>query len=110
MPAKFVFRAVGLPNDAQVSDIEELKRFCEADEKLVTSSVSFVPSCPDDGETKTAIFAVQPPLPKFLENLRKNSTQTFVFELRQQDVQLDMNFYGFTQMYTTNPQEPITAE
>jgi hypothetical protein len=110
MPSKFVFRAVGLPNDADVSDIEGLKQFCEADETLVPESVSFVPSCPDDGETKTAIFSVQPPLPKFLENLRKNPLQTFAFELREEDVQLDINFYGFTQMYTTKPGEPIIAE
>jgi hypothetical protein len=112
MPSTFVFRAVGLPRDAEVGDIEGLGQFCGVDEtfSLVADSVRFVPSCPEDGETKTGLFSVQSPLPKFLERLRQNPAQTFAFELRDEDVQVDRNFYGFTQMYPTQPGEPITME
>jgi hypothetical protein len=110
--ATTIFRALGLPGDAQMRDIEGLEQFCEVEEKfsLVADSVHFVPSCPNDGKTKTALFSVQSPLPEFLELLRKDPTEVFVLKLRGKYVQVDRNFYGFTQMYPTQPGEPIAME
>ncbi|KAA8904868.1 hypothetical protein FN846DRAFT_907600 [Sphaerosporella brunnea] len=107
MPSRFIFRAQGLPKNATVRDIEGLgTQFCKPGEKLalVADSVSFVPSC-SGSRTQTALFSVQPPLPSFLK-----TEGSFAFQLRGHDVEVDMNFYGLTQMYPTPAGKPIIAD
>jgi hypothetical protein len=105
MPSHYVFRAIGLPMDATVSDIEGLQRFLVDGEKLnlVDGSSSIVPSCyPDD--SMSALFGVRLPLPKFLDRAR------FTFSLRGKDIRIDRDFFGFTQLYPTEQDKPILAE
>ena len=105
MPSHYVFRAVGLPMDATISDIDYLQRFLQDGEKLnlVDDGSAIVPSCTDD-DSMTALFGIWLPLPKFL------AKPTFTFSLRGKDIRIDHNFFGFTQLYPTEQDKPILAE
>jgi hypothetical protein len=110
MPSHYVFRAVGLPKDATNSDFQELRRFLKDGEELTLIGEDIVPSCPPD-DTLTGLFGVKPPLPSFLDKQTSGSTSTsFTFSLRGEDVEIDRNFFGLTQLYSTEPEKPIVAE
>ena len=111
MPSHYVFRAVGLPIDAAVSDFQELRRFLNDGEELNLIGEDIVPSClPDHDGTVTGLFGVEPPLPKFLAKETTGSTPIFAFSLRGEDVEIDRSFFGLTQLYPTEPNKPIVAE
>ena len=109
MPSHYVFRAVGLPMDATPSDFQELRRFLKDGEELNLIDQDIVPSCPRD-DTLTGLFGVKPPLPSFLDKQMTGSTPIFQFSLRGEDVSIDRNFFGLTQLYPTEPEKPIIAE
>ncbi|KAF8247997.1 hypothetical protein K440DRAFT_583947, partial [Wilcoxina mikolae CBS 423.85] len=109
MPSKTVFRVMGLPEDATVPDFNELKQFLKKGEQLHLVDEAIVPSCPVQS-TLSGIFGVLHPLPEFLEELRNGTTAMVCFHLRGEDVAVDQNFYGFTQMYPTAPGTPIVAD
>ena len=110
MPSHFVFRALGLPMDATPSDFQELRRFLQDGEELNLIDEAIVPSCPP-GDTLTGLFGVQLPLPSFLDKQTSGSTSAiFAFSLRGEDVEIDRNFLGLTQLYPTEPAKPIVAE
>ncbi|KAI5778075.1 hypothetical protein EDC01DRAFT_675361 [Geopyxis carbonaria] len=109
MPSSYVFRAVGLPMDATISDLQELRRFLKDGEELNLIDETIVPSCSHDG-TLTGLFGVQLPLPCFLAKKTGGSRPIIVFSLRGEDVQIDRNFFGFTQLYHTEKEQPIIAD
>ena len=109
MPSHYVFRAVGLPTDVTTSDFQELRRFLKDGEELDLIDEAIVPSCPPD-YTLTGLFGVKPPLPSFLDKKTSGSAPIFSFSLRGEDVEIDRNFFGLTQLYPTEPGKPIVAE
>ena len=109
MPSHYVFRAVGLPVDATPSDFQDLRRFLKDGEELNLIDEAIVPSCPLD-DTLTGVFGVKHPLPSFLDKQTSGSTPIFSFCLRGEDVEIDRNFFGFTQLYPTAPEKLIVAE
>ena len=111
MPSHYVFRAVGLPTDAAPSDFQELRRFLDDGEELnlINETMAIVPSCPAD-DTLTGLFGVRLPLPRFLAKQTTGSTPIFSFSLRGEDVEIDRNFLGLTQLYPTELEKPIVAE
>ena len=110
MPSHYVFRSVGLPVDATPSDFQELRRFLQDGEELNLIDEAIVPSCPRDDTLMTGLFGVRLPLPSFLAKQTSGFTPIFSFSLRGQDVEIDRNFLGFTQLYPTEPENPILAE
>ncbi|KAF8540589.1 hypothetical protein BDD12DRAFT_832783 [Trichophaea hybrida] len=109
MASKSVFRVIGLPEDATVADFKELEQFLKKGEQLRLVDEAIVPSCPVRS-TLSGIFGVLHPLPEFLERMRNGTTTVVCFHLRGEDVAVDQNFYGFTQMYPTSPGTPIVAD
>ena len=110
MPSHYVFRAVGLPENATPSDFQELRRFLKDGEELNLIDEAIVPSCPAD-DTLTGLFGVKPPLPSFLDTQTSGTTSaSFTFSLRGEDVEIDRNFFGLTQLYPTKLETPIVAE
>lgn len=110
MPKLYIFRAVGLPLDATTSDFDELQSFLEDGEKLnlVPDACAIVPSCSIADDSKTGMFGVRLPLPSFLS--KDTTGSVWEFSLRGHDIQIDRNFFGFTQLYATEPEKPIIAE
>ena len=109
MPSHYVFRAVGLPTDATPSDFHELRSFLNDGEELSLINEAIVPSCPPS-DTLTGLFGVEPPLPSFLDKQMSGSRPICAFSLRGQDVEINRNFLGLTQLYPTDPAKPIIAE
>ncbi|KAF8246979.1 hypothetical protein K440DRAFT_661715 [Wilcoxina mikolae CBS 423.85] len=109
MPSTTVFRARGLPRDATTSDFLVLKQFLKPGEQLNLVDELIVPSCAPDN-TKTGLFGLSAPLPGFLKRLRDSPSETFDFEIRGNDVEVDLNFAGFTQLYPTPLGEHILAD
>ena len=110
MLSHYVFRAVGLPTDATPPDFEELRRFLKDGEELNLVDQAIVPSCVPDETLMTGLFGVRLPLPSFLDKQTSGSTPIFSFSLRGEDVEIDRDFFGFTQLYPTEPERPIVAE
>ena len=92
--------------DAVPSDFQELRRFLEDGEELNLTDEAIVPSCPPS-DTLAGLFGVRPPLPSFLA---KQTNPIFAFSLRDEDVEIDRKFLGFTQLYATEPEKPVLAE
>jgi hypothetical protein len=109
MALHYVFRARGLPADATTSDFQELRKHLKDGEELNMIDEAIVPSCPSDGSL-AGLFGVRPPLPSFLSKQTNGATPVFAFSLRGEDIEIDRNFFGFTQLYPTEPEKPIVAE
>ena len=96
--------------DAALSDFQELRPFLNDGEELNLIDEVILPSCPSDG-TLTGLFGVKPPLPSFLDKQTSGSTSaSFAFSIRGEDVEIDRNFFGLTQLYPTEQEKPIVAE
>lgn len=110
MPEYYVFRAVNLPVDTTPDTLREALESCKTkDEELNWCDIDIVHSCPYQATTVTAIFGVQEPMPTFLAETRKTE-ESYIFMMGERDVEVDPFFLGFTQMYSTSPNERIVAE
>lgn len=107
----YVFRVRGLPKNTTPEALKQL--LVEQADEQVTLEVTDV--CPAPGglpgaeETCTAIFGVEGKIPAFLQPLMKDSVPAVTFKHYGHTVEIDKNFYGFTQLYP-NSGDFIKAE
>lgn len=110
-----VYRVTGLstesPDDALKSELlstitGELTRE-ESELKVVTD---IVPSCYDSEREKVALVEFRGMVPTFLSEVEEDPLGDWQVEMGDTDVGFDRHFFGFTQMYTPEPKEPIIAE
>jgi hypothetical protein len=110
-----VFRVTGLP--ALQAD-EELTASLKAaiDDHMAEDEISklavtatIVPSCYDDAE-KVALVEFHGGVPAFLSELVANPLGDLQVEMGDTDISFDQHFFGFTQLYTSEPRSPATAE
>ncbi|KAL7274139.1 hypothetical protein RUND412_002973 [Rhizina undulata] len=107
-----VFRIKGVPAIATVACLEKILRaqLSEA-ENHAEVDVTFVPSCYwDQRDTKWALVDFQP-IPQFLHDVAQDKTESKKWHLQMGDSTLviDVNFYGFTQLYQVKGTE-VAAE
>src|ERR1700722_10494675 len=74
--------------------------------KIRVEKLSLAPSCTDGGKTQTAIVKFHPETPTFL---KKPDHEPCVLKIRSNDVEIDQDFFGLTQLYPTAPGK-ITLE
>jgi hypothetical protein len=95
------FRASNVSNDTTKERLEAelLNRFTEEEKGTIKfDKLSLAPSCTDSGNTQTAIFKFCPTTPVFLNDL---DTKPFQMLVNGKDVEIDQDFFGLTQLYST---------
>ena len=71
--------------------------------------VAVVPSCYND-EERVALVECRGGLPTFLSELKANPLREWQMEMGDMDINFDQHFFGFTQLYTPEPDAPVVAE
>ncbi|KAL7916973.1 P-loop containing nucleoside triphosphate hydrolase protein [Trichoderma austrokoningii] len=108
-----VFRVTGLPasqtNDALVDFIREnLLEGEEQSQLKVTASI--VPSCSNNGQETVALVEFCDRIPDSLSALVANPLGDWEVEMGDVDINFDQHFFGFTQLYTPEPDKPVAAD
>ena len=111
-----VFRVTGLPAD-QTDDQLAARLRSVIDENLqeferlqIVAKVVPVPSCRNDKEASIALVEFAGDTPQFLSELMKNPLGDWQVEMDDVDINFDRHFFGFTQLYATDPGKAAIAE
>ena len=111
-----VFRVTGLPNDQTATQLAARLRSVidenlrEEERPRVNAKVALVPSCRIDDETSIALVEFVGDVPHFLSDLIKNPLGDWQVEMGDTDINFDRHFFGFTQLYATDPEKTVIAE
>jgi hypothetical protein len=110
-----VFRVTGLPLgkaevDVKSQLLEEIRDLLRNDKQQdVEAIVACVPSC-DGDQTSSALVEFKGGMPKFLSQLERDPLSNWQVEMGDEDINFDRHFFGFTQLYSTAPGQPVAAE
>jgi len=112
-----IFRVTGLPADQPDDALKARLKVAidgnlseEERSKIVLAMMAIVPSCYDSEREKVALLEFRGGLPDFLSELKANPIGDWQVEMSDTDINFDRHFFGFTQLYATEPREPVTAE
>lgn len=112
-----VFRVTGLPIYQSDKELETRLRSVIDDnllpkEKKPANSpkVALIPSCLNDKETSVALVEFVGDVPHFLSSLTRDPLREWQVEMDDTDINFDCHFWGFTQLYKTEPGNAVTAE
>jgi hypothetical protein len=110
-----IFRVTGLPATNNVAEVESRLRqvifdnLNEDEKQRPKTEIQCVPSC--DSATFTALVNFKGGHPAFLSELGSGSLSSWQVEMSDDDdISFDLHFLGFTQLYPTADDKPITAE
>jgi hypothetical protein len=110
-----VFRVTGLPvgkagHDVQSTLDKTIRDLLSDDEKQrLEVRIACIPSC-DGSKTSSALVEFKGGNPQFLSQLDHDPLGDWQVEMSDDDINFDRHFFGFTQLYATDPGHPITAE
>ena|SRR2546423_14667576 len=111
-----VFRVTGFPADQTDDQLAERLRSVieenlqEEERARIVARVALVPSCRNDEETSVAPVEFGGDTPHFLSDLMENPLEDLSVEMDDTDITFDRHFFGFTQMYATEPGQAVVAE
>jgi hypothetical protein len=111
-----VFRIRGLPEGRTSDEVRAtLKSTIEnelsQDERSrIKVEPILIPSCYGDGGGQAALLEFRGEVPSFLSDLIKDPLSEWQLEMGDTDINIDRHFFGFTQLYYTGPEHPISAE
>jgi hypothetical protein len=109
-----VLRVTGLaasqPDDELAAELKAAINDDLTDEEKskIDVRVAVVPSCYN--EKKVALVECRGGLPAFLSELTADPLGESPMEMGDTDINFDQHFFGFTQLYTPQPDAPVTAE
>lgn len=109
-----IFRVTGLET-AQPDVLDTLKatildNLLEQERSRIQVVTAILPSCYDDEREKVALVEFRGGVPSFLSKLEANPLQDLQVEMGGTDINFDLHFHGFTQLYVPEPGVPIAAE
>jgi hypothetical protein len=111
-----VFRIAGLPRDRSDEVLEsELKdtlgtNFSIEERSQIRIEAVILPSCYAFDRERVALVQFRDGFPQFLSKLIANPLGNLQLILGNTDINLDCHFLGFTQLYGTPNDKPVTAE
>jgi hypothetical protein len=111
-----VFRVTGLPRDQPDRDLqtalqEALQGPGPNDERSnIEAEITIVPSCYEADTQRVALVRFRGGIPVFLNELRVNPHGDWQVEMGDCDINFDCHFFGFTQLYAPDENEPVIAE
>jgi hypothetical protein len=110
-----VLRVTGLaasqPDDELAAELKAAisDSLTSEEQQKIDASIAVVPSCYSD-EEKIALVECRGGLPAFLSELAADPLAEWQVEMGDTDVSFDQHFFGFTQLYTPQPDLPVVAE
>lgn len=110
-----VFRVSGLPRDKAVEDVTSALKdtirnlLTEDEQRQVHVTVACIPSC-DGSQTSSALVEFKGGNPEFLSALQRDPLEDWGIVMGDEDISFDRHFFGFTQLYHTSSDQPVTAE
>lgn len=110
-----VFRVTGLPASRPDDKLIELLRaainenLAEEEQSKPAATIAIVPWCYGHDE-KVALVEFHGGAPAFLSELTDNPLGDWQVEMGDTDISFDQHFFGFTQLYTTKADSPVTSE
>ncbi|KAF5676145.1 hypothetical protein FHETE_2272 [Fusarium heterosporum] len=110
-----VFRVTGLPAERPDKELNTAMRgvitdnLANEERPQLEFTTTIVPSC-NDARQKVALVEFYGKAPRFLSKLAANPLENWQVEMGNCDISFDQHFFGFTQLYTPNPDAPVTAE
>ncbi|KFY68927.1 hypothetical protein V496_00678 [Pseudogymnoascus sp. VKM F-4515 (FW-2607)] len=110
-----VFRVTGFPASLPDDELSQALKAAisdnlEEDEPAKLSvDAAIVPSCYDNDE-KVALVEFHGRVPAFLSDLVANPLGDWQVGMGDTDISFDQHFFGFTQLYTSRPGSPVTAD
>jgi hypothetical protein len=111
-----VFRVTGLSREQPDGDLksalqEVLDDNFTHDERLqIKAEITIVPSCYESDTQRVALVQFRGGVPQFLRELRVDPLGDWQVEMRDDDINFDCHFFGFTQLYAPDETEPVVAE
>jgi hypothetical protein len=110
-----VLRVTGLaasqPDEELAAELKAVisDSLTDQEQSQIDVGVAVVPSCYSDDE-KVALVECRSGLPAFLSALAADPLAEWQVDMGDTDVSFDQHFFGFTQLYTPQPNAPVTAE
>ncbi|KAF3392458.1 hypothetical protein F1880_008921 [Penicillium rolfsii] len=111
-----VFRVTGLSREQPDGDLKTalqgvLDDNFTHDERLqVKAEITIVPSCYESDTQRVALVQFRGGVPQFLQELRINPLGDWQVEMGEDDINFDCHFFGFTQLYAPDENEPVAAD
>ncbi|OQD78945.1 hypothetical protein PENANT_c070G01951 [Penicillium antarcticum] len=111
-----VFRVTGLSRELLDEDLktalhEALKdNFADDERSHIKAEITIVPSCYESDTERAALVQFRGGVPQFLRELRVDPLGDWQVEMGDDDINFDCHFFGFTQLYALDKNEPVIAD
>lgn len=111
-----VFRVTGLsregPDEELKTALQEAisDNLTDEERSRIQAEITIVPSCYESDTQRVALVQFRGGVPQFLGELRVNPLDDWQVEMGDDDINFDCHFFGFTQLYASDENEPVAAE
>ncbi|KAJ5366092.1 hypothetical protein N7541_000033 [Penicillium brevicompactum] len=111
-----VFRVTGLSRELLDQDLKTAlhealnDNFADDERSHIKAEITIVPSCYESDAERAALVQFRGGVPQFLAELRANPLGDWQVEMGDDDVNFDCHFFGFTQLYGPDENEPVIAD
>ncbi|KAF3002783.1 hypothetical protein E8E15_001031, partial [Penicillium rubens] len=111
-----VFRVTGLSRELPDRDLKTAVQralndnFTDDERSHITAEVTIVPSCYESDTERAALVQFRGGVPQFLYELRVDPLGDWQVEMGDNDINFDCHFFGFTQLYAPDDNEPVVAD
>ncbi|CAG7947031.1 unnamed protein product [Penicillium salamii] len=111
-----VFRVTGLSRERPDGDLKTALQealndnFVDDEKSHIKAEITIVPSCYESDTERAALVQFRGGVPQFLRELRVDPLGGWQIEMGDDDISFDCHFFGFTQLYTPDKNEPVVAD
>ncbi|KAJ6003887.1 hypothetical protein N7540_013169 [Penicillium herquei] len=111
-----VFRVTGLSRKLPDGDLETALQgalndnFTNDERSQIKAEITIVPSCYESDAERVALMQFRGGVPLFLHELRVDPLGDWQVEVGDDDINFDCHFFGFTQLYAPDENEPVVAD
>ncbi|KUM57416.1 hypothetical protein ACN42_g9770 [Penicillium freii] len=112
----YVFRVTGLSRERPDGDLETTLQetiddnFADDETSHIKAEITIVPSCYESDTERAALVQFRGGVPQFLRELRVNPLGDWQIVMGDDDINFDCHFFGFTQLYASDKNEPVIAD
>jgi hypothetical protein len=111
-----VFRVTGFSRDRPDPDLHTALQkalddnFTDDERLQIQAEILIAPSCYESDTERIALVQFCGGVPRFLGELRVDPLGDWQLEMGDCDINFDCHFFGFTQLYAPDENEPVIAE
>ncbi|KAJ5358338.1 uncharacterized protein N7496_010751 [Penicillium cataractarum] len=84
--------------------------FTDDERSQIKAEITIVPSCYESDTQRVALVQFRGGVPQFLGELRIDPLGAWQVEMGDDDINFDSHFFGFTQLYAPDENEPVVAD